>query len=382
MNNLKLDTGGGMTKNSMKIFMATALCLITAISFIACVGEDTVPANTAPVASAGPDRIVSIGSTVTLDGSASSDADEDTLTYSWTLTSTPAGSSATLSDSTVVNPTFTADESGSYTGSLVVNDGTYDSSADTVTITAVLLNMPVPDTGQTTSYTDTFGEDNDYITNPMSFADNGNGTVTDNVTGLMWQQQDDNTARTWSNAEIYCSGLSLGGYADWRLPAKRELWGILDYGTFVPSIDSVYFPNTNALDYWSFTTSALGISSAWRVNFRVGHISYIDKTESYHVRCVRGQEYAGNFTYCEGLSHAGHGDWRLPNAKELESITDETVCLPAIDTTYFLNTNISTDYWSSTTYANYSSYAWIVDFGGGGLASADKPLYRYVRCVR
>jgi hypothetical protein len=96
--------------------------------------------NTAPVADAGSDQNVSTGSVVTLDGNQSSDPNNDPLTYAWTLTSTPAGSSATLSDSTVFNPTFTADVDGEYVAELVVNDGTSDSLPASVTITAATVD--------------------------------------------------------------------------------------------------------------------------------------------------------------------------------------------------------------------------------------------------
>jgi chitinase len=91
---------------------------------------------TLPVADAGPDQEVEVGEVVTLDGSGSSDATGDTLTYAWTLTSVPESSTATLTGATTVSPTFTADLTGEYVASLVVNDGTNDSAADTVTITA------------------------------------------------------------------------------------------------------------------------------------------------------------------------------------------------------------------------------------------------------
>jgi hypothetical protein len=91
---------------------------------------------TIPVANAGPDQGVEVGEVVTLDGSGSSDATGDTLTYAWTLTSVPESSTATLTGATTVNPTFTADLTGEYVASLVVNDGTNNSAADTVTITA------------------------------------------------------------------------------------------------------------------------------------------------------------------------------------------------------------------------------------------------------
>ncbi|MDP2166861.1 MAG: PKD domain-containing protein, partial [Thermodesulfovibrionales bacterium] len=70
--------------------------------------------NSAPVANAGLDQNVVTGSVVTLDGSGSSDANGDTLTYKWTITSKPSGSAAVLSSSTVAKPTFTADKDGSY----------------------------------------------------------------------------------------------------------------------------------------------------------------------------------------------------------------------------------------------------------------------------
>lgn len=94
------------------------------------------PANTAPVANAGTAQSVTAGSAVTLDGSASSDADKDALTYAWTLSAKPSGSAATLTGSTSAKPTFTADKEGSYTLSLVVSDGKASSTAATVAITA------------------------------------------------------------------------------------------------------------------------------------------------------------------------------------------------------------------------------------------------------
>lgn len=99
-------------------------------------------ANIAPVANAGPAQSVLTGAVVTLDGTASSDANGDALTFAWMLTNKPAGSAATLSVATSPHPTFTADVKGSYTISLIVNDGKVASAPAAVTIAASNVNAP------------------------------------------------------------------------------------------------------------------------------------------------------------------------------------------------------------------------------------------------
>jgi hypothetical protein len=102
--------------------------------------------NQPPVADAGADQSRRVTQVAQLDGSASSDADGDPLTYRWTMTARPAGSSAALSDPASVRPTFLVDKAGSYTVELVVNDGAADSQPDSVTVTTE-NTPPVADAG-------------------------------------------------------------------------------------------------------------------------------------------------------------------------------------------------------------------------------------------
>jgi K319L-like, PKD domain/PKD domain/Calx-beta domain len=103
--------------------------------------------NSAPLADAGPDQAeVTLGALVVLDGSASSDADGQPLTYAWSLLSKPAGSRAALAGDTDVAPTFTPDVVGDYVVQLIVNDGLLDSAPDTVRV-GTANRPPIADAG-------------------------------------------------------------------------------------------------------------------------------------------------------------------------------------------------------------------------------------------
>ena len=90
--------------------------------------------NSPPIANAGPDQTVNVGNTVSLNGSTSSDVDGNPLTFAWSITSRPSGSTAALSNPAAVMPSFVADRSGQYVVQLIVNDGTVNSAPDTVVI--------------------------------------------------------------------------------------------------------------------------------------------------------------------------------------------------------------------------------------------------------
>ena len=111
-----------------------------------------VQSNTPPRADAGPDQTVAVGTTVTLLGNGSSDADGDPLTFAWELLVRPPGSQATLSNPTSVNPTFVVDRPGVYMVQLTVNDGQVDSQPDVVTIDTA-NSVPVANAGEAQTVT-------------------------------------------------------------------------------------------------------------------------------------------------------------------------------------------------------------------------------------
>ena len=134
------------------------------------------------------------------------------------------------------------------------------------------------------------GQDGAHIVQPKSYTDNGDGTVTDNVTGLMWQKQDAGNKRTWVEAGAYCTNLSIGEHTDWRLPTKKKLMSLVDYGIPYPgpTINPTYFPNAHASAYWSSTAGADHAGYAWVVYFDDGYVGYAGKSINGYVRCVRG----------------------------------------------------------------------------------------------
>ena len=109
----------------------------------------TAGGNSSPVANAGADQSAQVGATVSLNGSSSTDADGNQLTYDWSFISKPAGSSAALSNPTATTPSLVADQAGQYVLQLIVNDGTMNSTPDAVTIVVAMGNTaPVANAGQ------------------------------------------------------------------------------------------------------------------------------------------------------------------------------------------------------------------------------------------
>jgi hypothetical protein len=264
--------------------------------------------------------------------------------------------------------------------------------------------------------------------NPESYTDNGDGTVTDNVTGLMWQQKMPSDGVGWTSAVDLCLSLTLAGYRDWRLPSRIELVSIIDPSVSEPSIDVAAFPGTPSVYNWSSTPLTRWPSSAWTVNFAIG---YADTSNSEYghgsyaaaaanaVRCVRPAAVsvsAGRYTttagtvrdaltrltwqqpvpttryawadakaYCGSLavsaSLEGPG-WRLPTYKELLTLVDDVRSSgPMIDRDAFPGTP-SGAFWSSTTVAGTPASVWRIEFDYGSTEQTGVSDQGYLRCVR
>lgn len=107
--------------------------------------------------------------------------------------------------------------------------------------------------------------------------------------------------------------------------------------------------------------------------------TYIDKTTSleWQIELPLSMDWKDAMKYCESLGKR----WRLPTLKELINIVDYTCYKPSINVKRFPNTRAS-GYWSSTTYASSTYYAWLVTFSYGGVYNYGKTGYGYVRAVR
>jgi hypothetical protein len=156
-------------------------------------------------------------------------------------------------------------------------------------------------TGQTTSYQT--GDDGDLqkgvaIPPPyqlLRFTDNGDGTVTDHLTGLMWAKNANaNGTKTWSGAIDYANNLSLGTSCggprtDWRLPNIKELESLTDYSNADPALPAGHpFTSVQSDYYWSSTTLGYNTEYAWNVNMFFGYLFYHNfKSNSYYVWPVR-----------------------------------------------------------------------------------------------
>lgn len=258
----------------------------------------------------------------------------------------------------------------------------------------------------------------------------GEGVVTDEGTGLMWQRvvpaetfspsnQFDGHLEIVKQASDYCEALSLAGHDDWRLPTRLELFFLADHGVAKPSIDGAVFPDTPAEVFWTSTRAAVGPTVVFAVAFSDGSITYDGDIGPgpVHVRCVRVQTPppaapTSTFTIsgatvrdertglvwqrqtdgikyptspeasaaCAKLSLDGVSGFRLPSVKELATLIDESRAGPAIDQAAFPET-AGDWHWSATPNLLLTDYFFAVTFGDAA-TYINVSGYGYARCVK
>ncbi len=245
--------------------------------------------------------------------------------------------------------------------------------------------------------------------------------VTDSLTGLMWQRTWAEH-RTWQEALDYCGttlneGSGFSGFTDWRLPNPHELLSIVDNSQFTPAIDNTVFPGTPSSYFWSSSSLASDTRNAWFVDFGYGFVYPYDKTNDNNARCVcsgpedsvigsfdhliisgseeqivtdvvtgliwqkayvSGKTWQEALAYCEELDYANQTDWRLPDKNELSSLVNYEIYSPASD---FPDMPM-VSFWSSSSLAVSTNYAWYVDFSLGNVYYDGKAYASSARCVR
>lgn len=118
------------------------------------------------------------------------------------------------------------------------------------------------------------------------YVDNGDGTISDQTTGLVWEKTGSAAGMNWMAALAWCENATTGGYTDWRLPDIRELSSIVADLRSGPAIDPAFSCENKW--YWSGSTSTYSPTNAWYVAFNNGSLNRNYKSNPSRVRCVRG----------------------------------------------------------------------------------------------
>jgi hypothetical protein len=162
-----------------------------------------------------------------------------------------------------------------------------------------LSSAGVPRTGQTESYgpRDDGALQKGVAWPSPRFTDNGNGTVTDNLTGLIWLKNANAFGiKNWTTALTDCNTLAANGTTltdgsvagDWRLPNRRELFSLIDDSKFNPALSTGHpFTGVKSDYYWSSTTHADSTGNAWYVYLDHGDVVYVSKISNIYVWPVR-----------------------------------------------------------------------------------------------
>lgn len=126
-----------------------------------------------------------------------------------------------------------------------------------------------------------------------NFVDNGDGTVTDNSTGLMWQKTDDGVGKDWKHALDYAENLTLAGYSDWRLPDPKELNSILQLTTNNPALDTSMLKMTD-ITGWFWTSTSFEDLTSFAVYVCFGKAISYTGIDTHGAGAMRGDPKSGN----------------------------------------------------------------------------------------
>lgn len=371
--------------------------------------------NTAPTIGGTPSTSVTVGNAYGFVPT-SNDADGDTLTFSiqnkpsWatfvTATGALSGTPASSDAGTYANIIITADDG---------NGGTASLAAFTIEVAPLAFIFR---TGQTISYADY--DDGFYLPGrAFSFSrDDASDIVTDNVSGLMWEDDTAvNSRDTWQAGVDRCAASTLGGYDDWRMPEMFELMTLADYGNATSVLNSVF---VNRVETTSFSANENPDHSGfvYYMSFDYGNTTYMDATGSTSTRCVRGAKQSrGTFTrddvndivthvetglqwqdnavvdtnqyiwtgavnYCNNLSLGGYTDWRLPSIKELESIIDYDPAHSPVDSAF--QNGLTRGLWASTTNPVAIGFGYMFSQNTRTMLTGYIKAFNYgfMRCVR
>ena len=235
-----------------------------------------IQSNFAFIAYAGADKLVEKGANIELNAS-NTPRREQIDSYNWFEDGNLLGETEILILSNITT--------GEHNITLTVTNQDSNEASDSIWVRMVANGTVLKKTGQTTSYVE--NDDGAYQKGATwSYSDNTDNVI-DDTFSVTWQDDSDTNSlqKPWEEAKTYCSNLNLLGEA-WRLPTRRELSSIIDYGTNAPAIESS-FDNTASDYYWTIETSHQDNHNAWAVSFDEGVESTIVKSNENYIRCIK-----------------------------------------------------------------------------------------------
>ena len=170
--------------------------------------------------------------------------------------------------------------------------------ADRFYTTNVLKAIPAKCGGGIGTFSPAQGEDLysnmrwgvDWQTNTRFYIDATGSNVYDNLTGLIWQKYLNNSTRNWEDCITYCANLVYGGFSDWRMPSRKEIFSLVDFSQVnncLPNGNPFVNVKHSSSYYWTSSTYCGSTFSKWRIAFNYGELTYSPETLVNYVWAVR-----------------------------------------------------------------------------------------------